>query len=989
MDENQPYEELEKRMRQLEADAVTGDLNLIGTLPVGISITSPEGQVMHINAAGLRMFGYASREDFLKDPASDHYAHKEDRERFKSLHQQGLARDFETLFVRKDGTTFWGSITSVSRAAHHGGIQYISIFEDISERKAATDRADHLDRVLRAIRNVNQLITRETDRDRLLQAACDSLIETRGYYNVWIALLDDRGAMTTSATARLGSEFTAMIQRMQRGDLTACGRKALSQPGVVPTLDPASACGDCPLSAAYGNRGAMTIRLGHEGTVYGLLSASIPSQLINDSEEQGLFEEVGGDIAFAINAMDRREGLKKAEAALRDSEERMKLALTGGDLGTWDWNLQTDEVRFDARWTGMLGYGVEEIEPHLNAWEKLVHPEDLPAAYETLNAHLEGRSPSYEAEFRMRHKSGDWVWILDKGKIIERDADGHPVRACGTHLDITQRRRYEENLKEANRKLQASQTAALNILEELKAENLVRKAKEAELERVMMAIEQAGEVVMITDPEGTIQYVNPAFTAVTGYSREEAVGQNPRIFKSGRQDEAFYRHLWETITNGGVWKGRMVNKRKDGTLYTENATISPVFDAEGKIINYVGVKRDVTAHLELTAQLQQAQKMESVGRLAGGVAHDFNNKLTVILGYAQMSMEGRDRTDPIYENLQQVMNAGNQSVSIVRQLLAFARKQTISPEVLDLNETMEGMLKMLRRLIGEDIDLLWQPDSHLWSVKMDPSQIDQILANLSVNARDAISGVGKVTIETKNVALDANYCADRAGFVPGDYVMLGVSDNGCGMDKETLANAFEPFFTTKEVGKGTGLGLSTVYGIVKQNNGFVNIYSEPGKGSTFKIYLPRRGEKVEETVEAVKAEMPQGRGETILIVEDDAPVLGLARRTLENLGYGVLTSANPVDAIAIARDHDGEIHLLVTDVVLPEMSGKDLGVEISKIRPAIQILYMSGYTANVIAHQGVLDEGVHFIGKPFTPDSLARKVRDVLGTQSSERGRRS
>jgi len=558
------------------------------------------------------------------------------------------------------------------------------------------------------------------------------------------------------------------------------------------------------------------------------------------------------------------------------------------------------------------------------------------------------------------------------------------IRTLNEALEHRVKERTSE-LQESNRKLMASQAETLATLKNLKTENETRKAREAELRQVSMAIEQAGEVVIITDPNGSIQYVNPAFTAVTGYRREEAVGQNPRILKSGKQDQAFYCHLWETITKGEVWKGRIVNKRKDGTLYTEEATISPVLGDGGRVVNFVAVKRDVTEREQaetekekLQAQLMQAQKMESVGRLAGGVAHDFNNKLTVILGYTQMVMEGLHKTDPPYANLQQVMKAGEQSVQIVRQLLAFARKQTIAPKVLDLNETIEGMLKMLRRLIGEDIDLAWEPDSHLWSVKMDPSQIDQILANLCVNARDAITGIGKVTIETENVALDETYCADRAGFMPGHYVMLGVSDNGCGMDRETLANAFEPFFTTKDVGKGTGLGLATVYGIVKQNQGFVNIYSEPGKGTTFKIYLPRHGEEAEAKSEAVPTEIPRGRGETILVVEDDAPVLGLARRTLEKLGYVVMTKANPVEAIVMAKGHDGEIHLLITDVVLPEMSGKDLAGEISKIRPGIPTLYMSGYTANVIAHHGVLDQGVHFIGKPFTPDSLARKVREAM-----------
>ncbi len=539
-----------------------------------------------------------------------------------------------------------------------------------------------------------------------------------------------------------------------------------------------------------------------------------------------------------------------------------------------------------------------------------------------------------------------------------------------------------EELHEANRKLQASQTATLSILEDLKAENQARRRKEAELQRVTMAVEQAGEIVFITDPEGAIEYVNPAFEAVTGYTPEETLGQNPRMLKSGKQDEGFYRDLWETIAGGRIWKGRMVNRRKDGKLYTEAATISPVLDETGRIIHYVAVKRDITQQLELTAQFEQAQKMESVGRLAGGVAHDFNNKLTVILGYAQMAMEGLDKTDQQYESLEEVINAGKQSTDIVRQLLAFARKQIIAPEVLDLNETMEGMLKMLRHLIGEDLDLAWEPAANLWQVNMDPTQIDQILANLCVNARDAISGVGKVTIETENVVLDESYCADRAGFVPGEYVMLAVSDDGIGMDKETLAHAFEPFFTTKETGKGTGLGLSTVYGIVKQNQGFVNIYSEPGKGTCFKVYLPRHHGKAEKAVEAAQTETPRGRGETILVVEDEISVLRLAQRVIENMGYTVLASARPAEAVAMAREHAGEIHLLLTDVVLPGMSGKDLAGEMMQIRPNIRVLFMSGYTANVIAHQGVLDEGVHFIGKPFTSDSLARKVREALGTQN-------
>jgi CheY-like chemotaxis protein len=334
--------------------------------------------------------------------------------------------------------------------------------------------------------------------------------------------------------------------------------------------------------------------------------------------------------------------------------------------------------------------------------------------------------------------------------------------------------------------------------------------------------------------------------------------------------------------------------------------------------------------------------------------------------------------EPLHADLQEILKAANRSADVTNKLLAFARRQTIDPKVLDLNETVEGMLKMLRRLIGEDIDLAWQPETNIWPVKMDPVQIDQILANLCVNARDAIDGVGKVTIETENVVLDEAYCAEHVGAVPGEYAMLSVSDDGSGMDKEILANVFEPFFTTKEVGKGTGLGLSTVYGIVKQNQGYIDVYSEPGKGTTCKIYLPRQGVEAEAVTGEAEDHVPRGRGETILIVEDEASVLKVAKKVLKKLGYTVLAAGSPGEAMDMARGYAGEIHLLMTDVVMPEMNGKELAEEIAAIRPNTKTLFMSGYTVNAVAHQGIVDKAVRFIQKPFTSDSLARKVREVL-----------
>ena len=381
---------------------------------------------------------------------------------------------------------------------------------------------------------------------------------------------------------------------------------------------------------------------------------------------------------------------------------------------------------------------------------------------------------------------------------------------------------------------------------------------------------------------------------------------------------------------------------------------------------------------ETLAQLIQAQKMESVGRLAGGVAHDFNNMLSVILGNTEMALDQVEPAQLLFSDLQEVLKAGRRSADLTRQLLAFARQQTISPKVLDLNEVVEGMLKMLRRLVGEGVEMVWLPGHELWSVNMDPSKIDQILANLCINARDAVSDRGKVTIRTDNVTLDEELCTTHVGVVSGSFVALTVGDDGCGMDSETLGSLFEPFFTTKGAGKGTGLGLATVYGIVKQNKGCIDVRSEPGSGTTFTVYLPKHtahGDEVK--VEEATPSAPGGR-ETILLVEDEKAILSMTENMLTRLGYRVLATDNPVEALNLACAHAGDIELVVTDVIMPEMNGKELTERLTVHCPNIPCLFMSGYTADIISHHGVLEEGVHFIRKPFSKKDLATKVREAL-----------
>lgn len=389
-------------------------------------------------------------------------------------------------------------------------------------------------------------------------------------------------------------------------------------------------------------------------------------------------------------------------------------------------------------------------------------------------------------------------------------------------------------------------------------------------------------------------------------------------------------------------------------------------------------RREMEEKASLEKQLQQAQKMESVGRLAGGVAHDFNNMLSAIIGYTELAMSQTSPDDPLHLYLAEIHKAGKRSADLTRQLLTFARKQTIEPKVLDLNETVEGMLKMLRRLIGEDILLHWQPATNLGRIKMDPSQIDQILANLCVNARDAIEGIGQLTIRTKNVAFDEHSCLAHPDMTPGDYVLLTVTDTGCGIDKETLAHVFEPFFTTKNVGEGTGLGLATVYGIMQQNNGIIEAFSEPGKGTTFNLYFPRQQSPASHEQTIPPAQIIAYGHETILLVEDEAIILEMTATMLERLGYTVLQTNNPREAINIAKEYNGEIQLLITDVIMPEINGADLAEQLTSHCPGLKTLFMSGYTADVIHHNGILDEKIPFLQKPFQLHKLASKIRETL-----------
>jgi PAS domain S-box-containing protein len=489
------------------------------------------------------------------------------------------------------------------------------------------------------------------------------------------------------------------------------------------------------------------------------------------------------------------------------------------------------------------------------------------------------------------------------------------------------------------------------------------------------------------DEDERLLYCSPSCVRITGHRAEEFLA-DPTFYARvvHPDDRAIYeahRRTSKTSPDASSAEFRVV--RPDGSVRWVGHVCVPVHDESGVAIGRRGSNRDVTErkHAEeekakLQADLLQSQKIESIGRLAGGVAHDFNNILTVILGYVNFALRDVREGDPLRDALAEIQTAGERAAALTRQLLAFSRKQVLQPVSLNLNRVAADLEKMLRRLIGEDVDLVLAPAPDLGRVTADPGQIEQVLINLAVNARDAMPDGGKLTIETANVEIDAEYAAHHVAVKPGPYVLLAVSDTGHGMDEATRARVFEPFFTTKQVGKGTGLGLSTVYGIVKQSGGNVWVYSEPGKGTSFKIYLPRDASDAAPTVrDAAPAARVEGT-ETLLIVEDEESLRGLATRILARLGYTVLTAANGGEALLLCEQHAKEIHLVLTDVVMPMMGGRVLVERLRGVRPGIKVLYMSGYTDNAIVHHGVLDADVKFIGKPFRADDLATKVREVL-----------
>jgi len=1252
----------------------------------------------------------------------------------------------EIAILHKDGEIRVGLWDSASIYGEDGKelVATVGQGQDITDRKRAEEKIEHLNLVLRAIRNVNQLITQEKDRDRLIEGACENLTENRGYHHAWIALLDESGALLSAAESRLGEDFRLMLKLLKRGELPHCARSALEESAVVVVENVHSKCKGCPLSSRNANGSAFVVRLGYRGKVYGLLSVSIRTALASDEEERSLFAEVANDIGFALHDIELEEQRKRAEEALEESEERLQLALSGADLTTWDWDVQTGELGAGRRWPSSLGYSQGEIERHARSWEELVHPEDVAGRAETLRAHLAGETAFYKAEYRVRAKSGEYRWIASRGKVVSRAENGEPIRMAGTNLDITEGKRAEEALRESERKhrvlietshevvfckdrqgryhtmnlnaaiglggkciedvegktdydllpkeqadaLRQTDKQVMEAGEEVEVEEVVRNVEGenriylskkwplyddsgridgigcfamdvTERRRAEEALEDSearyrsltddvldssGVGVFILDAEFRVVWINQALERFFALGRDELIGKDKRrligdrtrsifddpdsfaekvlatyddntyverfecrVLPGDGREERWLEHWSQPIRSGLYAGGRIehyydITERKraeeamreseerfrnlmehtpgvsiqgyrtDGTVvywnkaseevygYTADEAVGknlgdlivpqdlkplfeqclevgkelknsgqflppgelmllhkkghlvPVYsihtavciegkepllfcidvdlserkkaeellrkerdfaqalintaqaivltldregrilsfnpyleqlsghiaenikgqdwftmflperdqssvrefflealsadrttdsinpivtmdgrerviewhnstlkDAQGEVTGLLAIGLDITERRQLEERLLQAEKMEAIGRLAGGIAHDFNNILSAVIGNLDLLRMDVPEGESVPAEIEEIGAAATRAADLTEQLLAFSRKQIIAPKVINLNRVIRDLRRMLKRLIRENVEIETLLERGLPSIKMDSTQLQQVILNLALNARDAMPHGGKLTIETKGGLLDEEYRKSHPSVAAGPYVMLTVSDTVHGMNAETLSHVFEPFYTTKEMGRGTGLGLSTVYGIVKQSGGHITVYSEERKGSCFRVYLPAIEEKAIRTRRAeAEPESLASRGETILVVEDDEAVKGLVERILTKAGYKVESAPGPAEAIGICEAPGKTIDLLLTDVVMPDMQGRDLAEILGRRRPNLRALFMSGYSENVIAHLGVLDEGIEFIGKPFSSEDLLRRIRTLL-----------
>jgi PAS domain S-box-containing protein len=823
---------------------------------------------------------------------------------------------------------------------------------------------ERLGRLYFASAKVNHALARSRSREELLKEVVRVLVEGAGFAMAFIAWHDPVSHELTPV-ARFGDEGHDLGRIKIFADESAEGPAGtafrtrtpyysndfLNDPRTVLWRDAARASG-------WRAFAAIPIAIG--GEPRGLLSVYSRESGFFGPREAELLEAVATDLAFGLEHLDAEEKRREAVAALAANERRLKLAVDAAGIGTFEWDLSTGKVVLDGRLERLFGFDPGGFDGTYAGLERSIHPDDVPFLRQAMVIARETRT-SFAGEFRVVWPDESTHWLSGRGEYFYSEM-GEPRRVHGAVVDVSERKRGERALRNS--------------------EELLRQA---------VRVSNIG--IFDHDHRTNYIYASPEQRVIQGWGSDEPVTLEKYIERVQMDDREkireAVRHAHDPAGDGLFdVEHRLI--LPDGSIRWTSTRSRTFFAGEGVArhpVRTVGAVRDITEQKQaeeeqkkLEKQLFEAQKMESIGRLAGGVAHDFNNMLTVILGYTALAKSKSAPSDAHLKYLDEIEKAGNRSREIVWQLLGFSRRQIITPKPANLNNLLADLETTLAPLVGENIELSFLPGPGLWTVLLDPSQVHQILLNLVVNARDAMPNGGRLTIGTANVEFSEEQCRLQVGPKPGQYVVMAVRDDGIGMSKETMAHVFEPFFTTKAPEKGTGLGLATVYGIVQQNGGFITVDSELGRGSTFKIYLPRTAGGGEPEKATASPPAPAGAG-TILLVEDDELVRQVTKAALESIGYTPLVAAGPEEALRLCAQPGAKIQLMLTDVVMSGMTGVELRDQARAILPQIKTLFMSGYTSNVVAEHGVLKKGIHFIQKPFSIEELGKKVAETLRSE--------
>ncbi len=887
-----------------------------------MAVTRTDGTILEVNEAFTSMLGYSPAESIGRTTAElSIWADPGDRERFAAtLRAAGKVDDSEARLRCKDGR-LRACLGSARTIEVQGEPCILSVVHDITDRKATEEALRASQRRLSAfnrIANVFLTVPDEGTYHWVLTIILELMESPLGLFG----FINEDGDLEVPAVATDPSQAgqvavkSALFPRASWGEIGWA--RAITERNTI-------TC-DGPFKAPNGDlvaTGYLAVPIVFGDRSIGLVSvADKPAGY--SADDQALLESLAKFVAPVLHARLERSSQERkrasAEAALRESEERYRAHFEHSPAGIYRSTIGGRLLQVNEAFAQLLGYRVAEEMASLSASDLYVDPRGRERFLAELR--VDGTIRSLSSE--LRKKDGSSLWAVESASLVP-DASGGLAAIEGTIIDITERKLLEDKMR-----------------------------------GLVAAIEQAAETIVITDRDGTIRYANPAFERVTGYSIPEALGQNPRILKSGTHGPEFYRRMWDVLLRGEVWHGHLTNRRKDGTLFEEDATISPVRDESGTVAHFVAVKRDVTQEMALEEQLRHAQKIEAIGRLAGGIAHDFNNLLQVMLSHAQLLRTSPDHFERGLAELEAQIRRGG---GLARQLLLFSRREPVRRERLDLNEVIAEAASLLRRLVRENIELLIVPSGHAVKVEADRGQIEQVLMNLVVNAVDAMPDGGRLSIGTGETA---------------EFAWFAVEDSGCGMPQTLRERVFEPFFTTKAPGHGTGLGLSVVHGIVAQHGGHVELDSTEGIGSTFRILLPRTtsGEHEAFTPAHVDDALPEGHGQRVLIVEDEAAARDALQEILGSLGYEVTAVGGGGDAGRLPVESPYDV--LLTDLMLPDVNGADLARALRERWPGLRVVLMSGYSeedsSTSIARLG----GAEYLQKPFGTSSLARALNRAL-----------